>query len=450
VEVIIASSIFAMMVTTFVGALLYGQEAFALGGNRTRAVLLAEEGLEAARNLRDAGFGNIPDGTYGLAVSGGTWLLSGSADVTGLFTRYLNIASVDAKRKTVTSTVTWQQNAQRTGSVSLVTRLTNWIASTLASWENAFQEASQNAPGNNDGWKIQVQNNYAYLIRNGGTPNFLIYNVSAPASPALVGSLTLTGTPSNIAVSGNYAYVSNQSNTQELQIINISNPAAPNVVGTYNAPGNANANGVFVNGSRAYLVRGSSTDNEFIIVNVATPASPALLGSLNLGATGNGVVVVGNDAYIASGSNTQEVQVVNVTNPASLSIVGSVNLPGNTDALTIAGFSGGVVVGQGNTLYTVNISSPTAPTVAGTLGIGGQVNDIALGRGNTYAFLGTSVATGEFRVVDITSFASPTLVSTVNLAGTSAINGIAYDETLDRAFGASAGNALEFVVFAPQ
>ena len=450
VEVIIASSVFAMMVTTFVGAILYGQEAFALGGNRARAAMLAEEGLEAVRNLRDAGFGNIPDGTFGLVTSGGTWLLTGTQDVTGLFTRYINITSIDAKRKLITSTVTWPQNAQRTGSVILMTRLTNWIATSLANWANAFQQASLDVPGNNDGWKIQVQNNYAYVIRSSGTPNFLIYNVTTPAAPVLVGSMTLNGNPSAIAVSGGYAYVANQSNTQELQIINISNPSAPALTGTFNAFGNANANGVFVSGSYAYLARSSSNQDEFIVVNIATPAAPFQVGTLNLNATGYETVVIGNYAYVASGSDTQEVQVVNVTNPAAPALVGSLNLPGTVDATTVVGSSSGLVVGQGNTLYTVSLSNPIVPTIAGTLGIGGQVNDIALGRGNTYAFLGTSVATGEFQVVDISTFASPILLSTVNMAGTTAINGVAYDQTQDRAYGASASNAEEFVIFSPQ
>src|SRR3989338_8775947 len=128
VEVILSSAVFAMLVTAFVGAYLYGQESTALAGNRARATLLAEEGLEAARNIRDAGFSNLADGAYGLTTTSNQWNLSGSSYATDIFTRQLTISSVDAKRKSVTANVIWQQNPQRIGLVSLATRFTNWQA----------------------------------------------------------------------------------------------------------------------------------------------------------------------------------------------------------------------------------------------------------------------------------------------------------------------------------
>jgi hypothetical protein len=87
---------------------------------------LAEEGLEAVRNLRDGTFTNLTSGTYGLAISNGKWMLSGSSDTTGIFTRQITVSSLDAQRKQITSTVTWQQTPQRTGTVTLTGTLTNW------------------------------------------------------------------------------------------------------------------------------------------------------------------------------------------------------------------------------------------------------------------------------------------------------------------------------------
>src|SRR3989344_2787064 len=79
VEVILSTSVFVLLVTALVGAYLYGQESTALAGNRARAALLAEEGLEAARNIRDAGFPNLTDGAYGLTTTSNQWNLSGSS-----------------------------------------------------------------------------------------------------------------------------------------------------------------------------------------------------------------------------------------------------------------------------------------------------------------------------------------------------------------------------------
>lgn len=126
VEVILATAVFALLVTALAGIYVYGEESTALSGNRARAVFLAEEGLEAARNIRDANFNNLTLGTHGIALSGDQWTLSGTSGNIGIFTRSITVTSLDADRKTVTSTVSWQQNQQRTGSVTLTTRLSNW------------------------------------------------------------------------------------------------------------------------------------------------------------------------------------------------------------------------------------------------------------------------------------------------------------------------------------
>ena len=126
IEAVLAGMLFALVATAFIGAISYGNESTALAGERTRATSIAEEGLEIVRNMRDEDFTNLADGTFGLAISGDQWILSGSQDTIGEFTRHIEISTVDADAKTVVSTVTWQQNAQRTGSVSITTRLTNW------------------------------------------------------------------------------------------------------------------------------------------------------------------------------------------------------------------------------------------------------------------------------------------------------------------------------------
>lgn len=127
IEALLASSILVLIVTAFMGAFIYGSESTALAGQRIRAAFLAEEGLEASRNIRDASFSNLSDGTNGLAISGNQWTFSGSSDTTDSFyTRQITISTAGTNRKQVVSTVTWQQNNQRTGNVSLTTYLTNW------------------------------------------------------------------------------------------------------------------------------------------------------------------------------------------------------------------------------------------------------------------------------------------------------------------------------------
>ena len=126
IEALLSISIFSLLITVFVGSIIYGQESERLANDRARATFIAEEGLEAVRNIRDAGFENLVAGTYGLSISGNQWNFSGSSDTVEIFNRSVNISDLDEKTKLVKSTVEWQQNNQRSGIVSLETRMTNW------------------------------------------------------------------------------------------------------------------------------------------------------------------------------------------------------------------------------------------------------------------------------------------------------------------------------------
>ena len=126
IEALLAVALFAFMVTTLASAVLYGQQNTAMAGNRVQAVLVADEGLEAARALANVDFANLVVGEHGLVVVDNHWALSGISDVTGMFTRSLLVTNAGAGRQDVTVTVTWQQSATRTGTVTSYSRLTDW------------------------------------------------------------------------------------------------------------------------------------------------------------------------------------------------------------------------------------------------------------------------------------------------------------------------------------
>ncbi|MDP1689184.1 MAG: hypothetical protein Q8L47_03575 [bacterium] len=129
VEALLAGAILALLLTAVVGAIIYGEDSAVSGGERTRALFLAEEGLEAARNIRNLNYSNLTDGTWGLSTSTNVWTLSGTSNTIENFNRQISIASVDSNTKTVTSTVSWRQNSTRSASTSITARLTNWLSS---------------------------------------------------------------------------------------------------------------------------------------------------------------------------------------------------------------------------------------------------------------------------------------------------------------------------------
>ncbi len=126
VEVILTSALFFLFVTAFAGVFYYGIQSSSFAGDRSRAVMLAEEGQEAVRSIKNSNFSNLVDGTYGLAFSGNTWSFSGTEDVSGAFTRKVIITNAGTDRKNVDVTVTWQQTPDRTGSVTIPARFSNW------------------------------------------------------------------------------------------------------------------------------------------------------------------------------------------------------------------------------------------------------------------------------------------------------------------------------------
>ncbi len=449
IEMILASAVFSLIVTVLVGAYLYGQESTTLAGNHGRATLLAEEGLEAVKNIRDQNFSNLIDGTYGLATSSNQWVLSGSFDTTDIFTRQIIISSVDSKRKQITSNITWQQNQQRSGLISLITRLTNWMTSGMSDWSNPLQESLLNLSGNDNGVKVQISGNYAYVVRNSGT-DFAIINISNPSSPSLTSSLSLAGSPSNIFISGNYAYVTSDDNSAELIIIDISNPSSPSIIGTYNDAGNEDARGVFVTNSFAYLALNGG--NDLVIVNIANPSAPVFVGGITLSGSAFEVSVSGNYAYVASSSDNQELQIVNITTPTSPTLDGTLNLSGATNATTIATINLMAFLGQGNTFRAVNITTPNSPALLGSLQTSDTINDIALNfaNNNIYAFIATNNNSAEFQVINISIPTSPVLLGSVNTLGSDDLNGVAYHQTLDRAVGVGDRDTAEVFIFAPQ
>ncbi|MDO8517733.1 MAG: hypothetical protein Q7S26_00360 [bacterium] len=125
IEIIISSALVFVLATLFIKAVLAGEDGTVTAGSRVRAQLVAEEGLEATRNIRDANFANLVNGTWGISYGGSAWAFLGNSDTEGIFTRTVQIGTVDAVTKAATSTATWQESGGRIGVVVLATNLTN-------------------------------------------------------------------------------------------------------------------------------------------------------------------------------------------------------------------------------------------------------------------------------------------------------------------------------------
>ncbi|MDD5639504.1 MAG: hypothetical protein PHR47_01710 [Candidatus Pacebacteria bacterium] len=126
VEVLLAISILAMFFVAFIGAIIYNRQIYKNASNRQSAILLAEEGIEAVRNIRDGDFDSLFNGSYELSDEGGKWSLDTNLDKPGnFFTRRIVISSIGFNKKQILSSVSWNEYGHLK-SVSLTSYLTNW------------------------------------------------------------------------------------------------------------------------------------------------------------------------------------------------------------------------------------------------------------------------------------------------------------------------------------
>lgn len=468
VEVILATSVFALLATSFAGVFLYGEEATAMAGQRARALALAEEGLEASRNMRDAGYNNLTVGTHGLTIASNQWAFSGANDTNDIFTREVVVTSVDSDRKNVTANVTWQQNPQRTGSVSLITRLTDWLATSgmAPTLFGTFDLTVVNS-GNDttDAISIATAGNYVYLGRATNPGNeFFVFDVTDPSNPILSGQLALSGDPKDIVVSGNYAYIASTSNSSEFQVIDISTPSSPTLAAAFDLTASnsgsatTDASAVVIGKTNyVYLTRKNSGGKEFYILNVSTPTSPSLVGSVDLNGDISEITAEGDYAFVASTDDSQEFQVIDVTTVSSPTFSASLDLDqGDTAAngLAITRSTNTIYLGRDGTLggpefYVINVTTPSSPSITSYLDIGTHImQSIDYSSYWQSVFIAnTNPANDDYNSIDVSIPSSPALQVSLNLDGTP--YQLVYSSGLDKVFFASGSDTQELQVISP-
>ncbi|HLD20240.1 MAG TPA: hypothetical protein VJB93_03285 [Patescibacteria group bacterium] len=458
VEVILSTAIFALAVTAFVGVWAYAQEGTALGGRRNRAAFIAEEGFEAVRAMRDQSFSNITDGTHGIKIINNAWQFDGVSDVLDSVTRAITVSSADVRRKNITATVDWQQNIQRTGTMQLETRLTDWRRS-FGNWATPSQQAVGDAVGGADANGIALYKKgdtlYAVIVRNASANTELeVFNVTDLSSPLFVRGLELSADAEDIVIAGDYAVIASVKDTQELQIVDLSQVATSPlaVVGSFDAPGAANARAVAAFGATIFLARNASSNPELFTLSIANPAVPTQLGSaLEFSNDIRDITLAQNNAYLylATANNSAEVVVVSVSNPSALVQVGTYNASGDSNGTAVTAFSTYGILGRADGTYFIfsalNSSSPTL--ISGGADLGAQITDATIGVGDMYAFLVNNTESSPVHVINIAVPGTPVEIAVFETDDT--VNGVAYDFDANRVFIAGVHNSAELVILKP-
>jgi len=464
VEIVIAGALLVLLITGLAGMMVYGIEGSTLAGSNNRGLFLAQEGLEAVRNISENNFSNIIDGVYGLATTSNQWALGGASDTVGIYNRKIEISTVDNNTKKVVSTVAWRKNARREGLVSLTTYFTNWVSSFLGKWAYPSIESGLSFNDTIAGSDVMIDGDYAYIILAGGSPNFYIIDLSDTINPTVVGSTTVVPVPFALYIKDGFAYITGSDNNNELQIVDVRDKSNPALVGSYNAPGSGDAYGVGEQEGKVYFSRNVSNkkgEDEFYIIDATDPGSPKYLASLNLEDTARAVALSGSYAYIASYDNTRELQVIDITSSTAPQRVATVDVGNyntyNAYSITIAGNTA-FLGRQDSRIYAFNVADPLNPILINPLGLsvgGYPYKTVAFGM-NSYLAVACARAAREFQVWDIYNMSSPKLVGYLNIASTTnfAAVGIDYHAEKDRLVLVGASQPFndnrQFIVIRPQ
>ena len=245
-------------------------------------------------------------------------------------------------------------------------------------------------------YDLALTGNYLYAtLSNGG---LRVIDISNPAAPAEVKSLSLSGQFPQILISGNYAYVASSPDYPEngyLSVLNIANPAAPVEAGVYNySPSNVSSSPYMaLTGNYLYLAYGTKGMD---VLDISYPPAPNKVDHLygrfiNLGVSGNylyvtnapnlniysladpgspvrtayyamqspfDIAVAGNYIYVLD--EKKGVVALNVANPVNPTEIGVYDSPGRAMGVAIAGRYAYLVDDDGN-LQMINVSDPAVP-----------------------------------------------------------------------------------------
>ena len=407
VEIIVALAIFSLVALATSILFLDSITSLRVSNELSEATALVYEGIDASRSIRDNSWLDLATGTHGLDDTSGSWAFSGSPETVGDYTRTVTVEDVDRdgsfniagsgtndpRTKLVTVDVSWNSRGS-TQSTSVEAYLTDW---NVFDWvEDLTAEFSL---GSFSSTETQTSGDGEVILETTGGADFSCV----------------------------------------VEIV------------AFDADGTQNANAVAYDssGDTAYIVRQSGGGDELVIMDVSTPASPSLLGSLDLGANASKIEVVGDYAYVATYSDTQELMVIDVSIPASLAIDAAYDASGSANGLALDVSGDRAYLGRNSSgddeFFIINISTPTSPSLVSSFDVGSNVDSIAID--GTEAYITAAAAAEELTSLDISNENSVSLLDTLDLTGGQDGYAVIIDSSNNDAYVARANNGSGDEVF---
>ncbi len=463
-EAILAIAIFAVFLGGIGLSLVLGERSTTAGGDRTRAAFLAEQQLEAVRQMRTVSFASVTTGDHGLKLNASGWSWSGTLVNNNGYTSWVTVTSKGTDWLEVESNVTWNFGNTRSGSVLLTTQLTDWQKiATVGNWASMTKIAESTISGSPDFHSIAISGMFAYVTSTQapGDTGLYIFNVSNPASPVRVASsFDLGASAYGITAVDNRLYIATNDTTKEVQVYDITDPTnltTGNLINSFDLAGDGKARSIAIYGSHVFVgALDDAINDQLTAVQMSETNPMTLLSSLNVSGSVLGLALQNGYAYLANSYNVGEFHVVDIFDPENMVFAPGVgiDMPDTQDGNVMAISGTSALIGrlQGSTiseltLYDIGLSPvPSPPPGPWTLETDGDIRTIATIYGNKYAFIGGSMTSNQIRVLDLIQFAQGAGPVVKNYDTESTIHGLVYDWQTDRMFAISSSSLY---VFAP-
>lgn len=477
-EIILMIGLAGILIPGIATGLISARSGKAQEGRRVEALALVKESQETLRVIRERGWSFV--GTNGIfypQISGTTWeLISGTENINGL-TRSIEISSVnrdsngtivttggtlDPSTKHVLITVSWTSpTPSSVTSEGYITRYLDNITYTQTT-EAVFDAGSHSGTTttNTDGGEVVLgaggagswcapvlsaeemdlpKNGVANAItaiegyafagtgENASGESYVKVGITNTNPPVASSLGVMNGYKTNdVFGAADYGYIATDSNSKEVAIISIaSTPYAES--GYFNAPGNGNGDSIFVNGNTGYMASGNRFYN--FDLSSKSGARPAIdPDGVTLAGTGKDIIVVGNYAYVAINSTSNQLQIIDLSNSGNLSVAGSLTLPAQGGQALFVNTTGDRVYlatansSTQNEVFIINSSNKSSPSVIGSINTNGMSpKGITVVPVNILIVVGTGGQ--EYQVYSIATEGSPSSCGGVEVdAG---VNGIA-------------------------
>jgi prepilin-type N-terminal cleavage/methylation domain-containing protein len=429
----------------------------------TEAILYAQEGLEAVRNIRDKNYLLLTNGDKGLFLNEGSWeFVIAPEDIDGFYSRTITIDDVyrdengnideeglyfDSDTKKITSEISWLQKGVIPKSISLTSYLSNWTGDDwmettctdfdAGTHEGTETEITESPPEDNcdivleatemgsdyfyfgnfghHGNDIIVEGNYIYLATEYSSKGLVILDISDFENITTVSEVDIVNKGDSITKAGDYVYVGTQSSFFGLAVANVSNPNSAYlyflwpILGIGNQP--------TVSGDYLYMaVNNRYLGMQVFNINEEWLPFPLLTDVYNFNDKAQFVKINGNYAYVGLDDDSLGLRVMDISDPYDVTEIASLDVGEEVNAITITGTIAFVGTEDSNdSLQVVNISDPENPTIVTSLDVGGEIEDLVIS--GDYLYAAVDEQNAGLAAINISNPFSPYLVYNLDIEG---------------------------------